>query len=485
MKWLGRLCIAIVALLLLTPIVIWLDALATINNYEQTDNSLRVENKQHYLAEIETLTATEQRPNIVFILFDDLGYGDLGYTGSQSIATPTIDSLAAGGIVLNQFYSPSPVCTPARAGYLTGRLPARAGTAEVAFPKGGFISDLQKYYGVNLRMPAEEITMADILQASGYITGMVGKWHLGDISPSLPNDMGFDDFYGALYSNDMQPFAMYRNRDIAVAAPVDQTQLNDLYGGEAEQFIARQTDKPFFLYFAHNFPHVPLYIPDEDKNRSQGGLYGDLIEGLDDTVKRIVTALKIKGVYENTIIILTSDNGPWYQGSPGSNRGRKNDIFEGGMHVPMLFHWPQQLAPGKSLDGMSMGIDLLPTVLDWLQLPAPKDRIIDGKSIRTMLEQDQPSPHQYLYYYRGQRLFAVRDSRYKYHEVAHYYYANDLMPVTPEIHKGPWLFDLSLDNNESYDISANRPEVLQRMESALKAKRDEMAANKRGWLPDS
>ena len=344
---------------------------------------------------------------------------------------------------------------------------------------------MQKSCVLNLRVRSEEITSADSLQAAGYLTGMGGKGHLGDISPSLPNDMGFDDFYGALYSNDMQPFAMYRNRDIAVAAPVDQTQLNDLYGGEAEQFIARQTDKPFFLYFAHNFPHVPLYIPDEDKNRSQGGLYGELIEGLDDTVNRIVTALKIKGVYENTIIILTSANGPWYQGSPGSNRGRKNDIFEGGMHVPMLFHWPQQLAPGKSLDGMSMGIDLLPTVLDWLQLPAPKDRIIDGKSIRTMLEQDQPSPHQYLYYYRGQRLFAVRDSRYKYHEVAHYYYANDLMPVTPEIHKGPWLFDLSLDNNESYDISANRPEVLQRMESALKAKRDEMAANKRGWLPDS
>jgi len=200
----------------------------------QSDDEARLAGKRDYLEHIHQRTLPDDAPNIVFILYDDMGYGDIGAgaRGSDMIATPHIDGLAAGGVVLTDFHSPSPVCTPARAGYLTGRLAPRAGLPDVVFPTGslkGFLFRTLAGPHLNVRLPAEEITLADILRAAGYTTGMVGKWHLGDRSPSLPNDMGFDSYFGALYSNDMQPFALYADRDIAVAAPADQRLLTERY----------------------------------------------------------------------------------------------------------------------------------------------------------------------------------------------------------------------------------------------------------------
>jgi len=203
---------------------------------------------------------------------------------------------------------------------------------------------------------------------------------------------------------------------------------------------------------------------------------------LDWGVAQIVETLKAQGVYDNTLIIVTSDNGPWYQGNPGNSRGRKGDTFEGGMHVPFIAHWPDGFEGGRSLDGISMGIDLFPTVLDWLDLPLPEDRMIDGKSIRPMLEQGDESPHDYLYYFVDTSLLAVRDERFKYHDARTIVYSQAGQPVAGGPTKGPWLFDLQIDNNESYDVSMTRTEDAERLGEVVAAKQREMEENRRGWI---
>lgn len=236
-----------------------------------SDDADRIASKASYLKTLASRAAGRTdipRPNVVIIFYDDLGYGDFGFTGSKAIRTPNIDALASDGVVLSNYHSASPVCSPARAALLTGRLPPRAAVPEVLFPSDSPIR-LALYAGGNgNHLPAEEVTIADVLKADGYRTGMIGKWHLGDHAPYLPNQFGFDSFYGVRYSNDMKPFAIYRNDVLEVPAPADQTQINALYTGEAISFIQQSaTDKsPFFLYFAHNFPHQPLAVP-KDQGR--------------------------------------------------------------------------------------------------------------------------------------------------------------------------------------------------------------------------
>jgi arylsulfatase A-like enzyme len=474
LKIIKVLCASVGGLLLVALIFLAGWATLTIATYSQTDDQAHLQQKIAYLQSVAELPR------------DDLGYGDLGFTGSQAIATPTMNALAEAGVVMNNFYSPAPVCTPARAGFLTGRQALRAGIPDVVFPESHPIANLNRLRGSATRIPAEEITLADVLQANGYRTGMVGKWHLGDHSPSLPNDMGFQEFFGSLYSNDMTPFALYRNRDITIEAPADQTRLNEWYGDAAKEFISAGNEQPFFLYLAHNFPHYPLSRPAADVNRSAGGLYGDVVEGLDDVVAGVVQTLKQQGVYENTLILISSDNGPWYQGSPGSDRGRKGETFEGGMHVPMLVHWPEQIPGGRSLDGISMGTDWFPTILDWLELPLPQDRIIDGKSLRGMLSADEDSPNEYLFYFSSDQLMAVRDARYKYHGQRKYMYTISGSSIALPVTKGPWLFDADTDYNESYDISMLKTAEAERLQQVLDDKREEMIENPRGWIePES
>jgi arylsulfatase A-like enzyme len=484
MRWLKYTALTLGTLLLICLLFAALWAALKITFYDQLDDEYHLAQKQDYLQAVSELPRGDDRPNIVLILFDDLGYGDLAYTGSKAINTPGIDALAREGVSLTRFYSPAPVCTPSRAGYLTGRFAPRAGIPLVVFPTGSIIDRFMRLTDLNLRIPAEEITLADVLRAVGYATAMVGKWHLGDRSPSLPNDMGFEDYFGALYSNDMEPFALYRNRKIEIEAPVDQTRLNEWYGQEANKFIEQNSGGPFFLYLAHNFPHFPLSRPPQDEGRSEGGLYGDVVEGLDDIVAGLVTTLKAQGVFDDTLILITSDNGPWYQGSPGYQRGRKGETFEGGMHVPMLVHWPHGIQGGRSSDGISMGIDWFPTILDLLDLPLPEDRIIDGKSLREMLEKDTPSPNEYLYYFAGENLMAVRDQYYKYHDERDVAYVTADFPFTPRARKGPWLFNTETDFDESYDISMKKTHVAERLQAVLEDKREEMSQNPRGWIRD-
>ncbi len=462
---------------------LWLAA--TVLSYHQDDDAAHMASKEHYLRKIAaspSAAVTALRPNIVFVLFDDLGYGDLGHTGSQAIETPAMDRLAADGVVLSRFYSPSPVCSPARAGFLTGRFPPRAGVPSVVFPTGSAKSLINIAVGDPVRIPAEEVLLPEVLRAAGYATGMVGKWHLGDRSPSLPNERGFDEYFGALYSNDMEPFALYRNGRVSVEAPADQSQLNRRYVAAATAFIDEHGDAPFFLYYAHNFPHRPRSADPAQRGRSAAGLYGDVVEGLDWGVAQLVAALEARGVYDDTLIIVTSDNGPWYEGSPGPLRGRKGETFEGGMRVPFVAHWPGRLRAGRRLDGISMGTDLFPTLMDWLDLPLPADRIIDGKSIREMLERGTDSPHDYLYYFAHERLMALRDDRYKYHERRTVIYGPEPIGFGYGTSHGPWLFDMELDPSESYDVSMTRTAQAARMREALIRKRAELEDNPRGWL---
>jgi arylsulfatase A-like enzyme len=475
--------------LLLLLILIAAFILLRIATTSQEDNINKLNSKQLYLEKIRTNHAqniNDKRPNIVFILYDDMGYGDIGFgaNNNQMIKTPHIDRLAANGVMLSDFHSPAPVCTPSRAGYLTGRLPARAGLPNVVFPSGSAkelaFSTLMNPEA-NKRLPAEEITLADILSAAGYATGMVGKWHLGDQSPSLPNDMGFQYFYGALYSNDMEPFALYQNKEITVEAPVDQRYLTELYTRQASNFIDTHAQENFFLYFAHNFPHDPLSTREERSGQSNAGLYGDVLEEIDDSVGEIVSTLKLNNILDNTLIIISSDNGPWFLGNAGNQRGRKGNTFEGGMRVPFIAHWPNTLTAGRSEHAMSMGTDLLPTVLDILNIDAPTDRDLDGKSILSVLTDGTASPHEYLYYYDGETLFAVRDQRFKYRGPAGVMYSTDEMPMGGAIPQKEWLFDLQGDAQESYDTANRYPQNLQRLRAAFNAKTVEMNTNKRGW----
>lgn len=423
-----------------------------------------------------------KRPNIVLILFDDLGYGDLSSYGAQSISTPNIDSLAHAGLRLTNYYAASPVCTSSRAAMFTGRYAPRANLNIVAFPTGHPIElSLRAQNVPATRIPAEEILLPEILSAAGYQTGMVGKWHMGDRAPSRPSDRGFDFYLGGLYSNDMTPFAIYRGNEIEHEAPFDQTRMKEVYEDAAVEFLDQDRDAPFFLYFAHNFPHIPLYTPESDYGRSEGGLYGDVVEGLDDSVGRILEVLKRRGELENTLVIVTSDNGPWYEGSPGFARGRKNQTWEGGMRVPFIAHWPSKIEAGRESDAPVVGVDLVPTLLALLDLPTPNDRMIDGVDQGPHLLAGEAPPDRLVHYFgTGGSLDAIRDTRFKYHRRrgVRSVGSENLSFNAPQ---GPWLFDLSQDPTESYDASRRYPKEVERMAALFAQKVSETTTNRRGW----
>ena len=481
-KWLKRL-----GLLLALPVLAVISAIVYVSvkiaTYEQLDDAAHMAAKADYLASIAR-AAPQNAPDLVIILFDDLGYGDVGFTGNQMIATPHMDKLAANGLVLENYYAPAPVCSPSRAAMLTGRMAPRAGLTHVPFPSGTIFDRLNRFFGNPVRLPREEILIADILHAVGYETAMVGKWHMGDHAGSVPTQFGFQRFFGTYYSNDMNPFTLVRGtadagEQISHAAPVDQTALNPLYAEAAERFFSEAAgEKPLFLYFAHNFPHVPLYAAPSEKGRSDAGLYGDVVQGLDDTVGHIVAALKKRGRLDNTLILITSDNGPWWEGR-GVGRGRKGVSFEGGIRVPFIAHWPQQIKPARS-EALAMGTDLLPTMLDELNLPLPPDRMIDGKSLAATLR-GGPSPHEVLYHYAAGTLMAVRSATHKYRDRKAVAYPTDPVRLPIWQAHGPWLFDMRADSQEAYDISMKHPALAARMKALLDAKNAEMEKNPRGW----
>jgi arylsulfatase A-like enzyme len=348
-----------------------------------------------------------EAPNIIVILADDLGYADLSSFGAQGIATPHIDQLAENGLKLTQFYSAAPVCTPSRAGLLTGRYAARMGIQHV------FLYDAPD------GMPQWEITIAEQLKQAGYRTGMVGKWHLGHQDRYMPWNQGFEEFYGVPFSNDMANFFFYENQAI-IHEPIDQRYLTQRYTRKATDYIERHADQPFFLYLAHSMPHVPLYVSPEFEGKSELGLYGDVVQELDWSTGQIVEKLRDLGILDNTLIIFTSDNGPWlamgdHAGSAGLLRDGKGSTFEGGQRVPTVVHWPNKIAPGRVDNSLTSFFDLMPTFSAIAGVPLPEDRVIDGEDISAILTGASKERSNRFYYQSSMstNIVAYRDGDWK------------------------------------------------------------------------
>jgi uncharacterized sulfatase len=431
-----------------------------------------------YLDSIQASPHPETLPNIIIILVDDLGYGDLE---SPAVDTSNLGSLAAEGVRLTSFYATASVCSPSRAGLLTGRYPVRTLITTPllsTYDAMNVVMDVLGRYSYNVRgIPPDEVLLPEVLSRRGYRTGLVGKWHLGGTPGYLPNDRGFDSFYGALWSNDDQPYAIYRDREVVVPAPADQNVLTRDFTLAAQDFIRSNSDHPFFLYLAHAMPHVPIHASEEFRGRSEAGLYGDAVEELDWGVGQILDTLDQLGLADKTLVIFTSDNGPWWQGNPGLARGRKLLCFEGGFRVPFIARWPGVLPPGTSSPKMSMNFDLFVTCLQLAGVPLPRDRIIDGKDILPVLKGEASSPHDTLLYYDTRTLVAVRYMHWKYHRRCR----TDNAAFWP-LQQGPFLFDLDTDPNESYSLIESQPERAAELSAMLEACEEGMEANLRGWL---
>jgi arylsulfatase A len=452
------------------------------------------------------------RPNVVIINCDDLGYGDLGCYGNTAIRTPNIDGLARGGMRFTDFYASCSVCTPSRYGLLTGRYPIRSGLIFVlpaeresfgrktirflgrTFGRIGAVDVQDDAYAGGIQ--DDDITLARALKVAGYRTGMVGKWHLGDFSENPtynPTRHGFDEFFGVPHSNDMFPWALYRNEErLEADIGRNQERVTGMYTKEAVDFINRSKGKPFFLYMAHTFPHQPLYASKRFKDKSKVGIFGDVVEELDWSVGEVLKCLRGNGLEGNTVVIFTSDNGPWFNGSSGGFRGRKGQTYEGGFRVPLIVKWPGRTAPGSVCGEASMNIDIFPTVLSLAGLELPADRVIDGKSVAGLLTgREKKSPHEALYFYHYEELEGVRAGRWKYfRNVNHYVWPQPTDKPTTlfgKISRGgfarwPNLYDLEYDRAECYDVSARYPDVVLRMEAMIKKWDRSVAENPRGWV---
>ena len=339
-----------------------------------------------------------------------------------------------------------------------------------------FLKLVNRYQFDVTGIPEDEITLAEILSRSGYRTGLVGKWHLGDQPGHLPNDNGFDDFYGVLYSNDSPKFDVWRNNDIEIQAPIEQSNLTQEYTRESLRFIETNSDRPFFLYISHTAVHEPIFSSDGFQGSSQGGLYGDSVQELDWSTGQVLSALVKLGLDEKTLVMFTSDNGPWWQGNPGGLRGRKTNITDGGLRVPFIARWPSHLPAGVVNHAMSINFDILPTCLSAAGLPTPQDRIIDGKNVLPVLRGETSIHHERFFYYDGPILVAVRYQNWKFHR--RHLSDNGGYPLFSQ---GPFLFDLEKDPNESYNLIDSYPEVAKMLAEMLNEWEFEINSNLRGW----
>jgi uncharacterized sulfatase len=465
------------------------------------------------------------RPNIVVILADDLGFGDLGEQGNRVIETPHVDLLAAEGMRFRQFYSSAALCSPARAGLLTGRYPLRSGVM-TALPAAGdsFTRRLMRRAGMLFAklgavdmaggenavagLPPSEITLAEALRVAGYHTMAVGKWHLGDFTqlPEYhPSNHGFDHFVGFNMSNDDWPVAFWRDHtEIVADIGLDQARYTAVFTEAAVRFIEEPRDQPFFLYLAHKDPHQPFFPSEAFAGRSAAGPYGDAVSELDWSVGEVVAALRRRGIAENTLVIVTSDNGPWFEGDPGGLRGRKGQSYEGGFRVPFVAWWPGRIPAGALSEAAAMNIDLFPTFLGLAGLALPPDRVIDGVDLWPVLAGERPdTAERTLFFFHGYDVEALRAGPWKFIDRnSHYVWpapldkadtpagklltGRDYRPPgatqsVPTLGTWPLLYDLRRDPAEAYNLARTHPQVAGEFARTLREWRAAFGENPRGW----
>jgi uncharacterized sulfatase len=360
--------------------------------------------------------------------------------------------------------------------------------------KGLGVLDLREDF-VAKGLSEKEITLAEAMKYAGYRTGMVGKWHLGDYSRQSaynPVRHGFDSYFGVPHSNDMTPCPLYRN-DVELEADIgtNQGRLTGLYAKEAKAFIESSKDTPFFLYLAHTFPHQPLYASERFAKRSKAGKFGDAVEEIDWSLGEIVDCLRKNGLEKNTILFFTSDNGPWYEGNSGGLRGRKGQSYEGGFRVPFIARWPGRIPEGAVNSIPVMNLDLFPTLLRLAGVGLPKDRIIDGKNIFTILTgRETRPPHEAIYFYHYDRLEGIRSGKWKYFRNINRYawpVPLDTAALPDSLGKKqlgnrwPLLYDLELDPQESYNVINTYPDVAERLQGRMTAWEAAVSRNPRGF----
>jgi arylsulfatase len=433
-----------------------------------------------------TAAKLPQPPNVVLVYLDDMGYGDLTITGATGYSTPNIDRMASQGVFFSHYYSPQAVCSASRAGVLTGCYPNRVGFA-------GAID-----HSAKMGISNEEQTIAQVLKKSGYTTAAFGKWHLGFQKQFLPTQHGFDEFLGIPYSHDMWPNHPSAGKyypplpliegDQVIKTNPDNTQFTTLFTEKAVDFIRRSKTKPFFLYLAHPLPHVPLAVSDKFKGKSKQGLYGDVMMEIDWSIGQILQILKELKLEKNTLVIFTSDNGPWinygnHAGSTGGLREGKGTSFEGGQRVPCLMLWKGTIPEGFVCNKLVSGIDILPTLAAISGAALPEKRI-DGVNILSLMKGDiNANPRKsFYYYYRKNSLEAVSNGDWKL-VFAHpgrtyegFKPGKDGLPggANENCNFPAALYDLRRDPGERYDVKESNPEIVAELEKIASEAREDL-----------
>jgi len=450
------------------------------------------------LALVSRSEAAARPPNIVIILADDLGYGDLSCYGHPTIRTPNLDRMASEGMRFTDFYVAACVCTPSRAALLTGRLPIRNGMAGSEKRRVIYAKDTGG-------LPAEEITIASALKSKSYVTACVGKWHLdGGSGDALPTKRGFDSYFGLRWSNDMEPSefipkggkasmsltpdpkwwnAVLLRGEKIIEQPADLSTLTKRYTAEATQFIRDNKKKPFFLYFASTYPHVPLFASEKFKGKSARGLFGDVVEELDWAVGEILETLRKEKLAENTLVFFTSDNGPWLVkelagGSAGLLKEGKGSTWEGGMREPGIAWWPGKIKAGVTTRELACSMDLFNTSLKLAGASVPTDRAMDGVDMSPILFGDGKGLRDTMIYYRGNELFAVRKGNFKAHFQSAPGYAGNRIQEKFEKHETPLLFNLANDPGERFDVAGEHPDVVAEIQKIVTDHQAKLVAGK-------
>jgi arylsulfatase A len=442
--------------------------------------------------------APERRPNIVIIFIDDMGYADIGPFGATAYKTPNLDRMAKEGRVFTDFHAATAVCSASRVALLTGCYPERVSILGALGPTAKVgISD-------------KEMTLAQLCKSRGYATAIFGKWHLGHHKEFLPLQHGFDEYFGLPYSNDMSPLQAEMIEGLSPAAkarkrkapplplfegnkvinpavdPKVLAQLTTLYTEHAVSFIDRNKSRPFFLYVPHTMVHVPLGVSEKFRGKSGAGLFGDVVMEIDWSVGQILGAIKRNALDDHTLVMFTSDNGPWlcygnHAGSAGPLREGKGTMWEGGYREPCVMRWPGKIPAGTKCDELAITMDVFPTVARLIGAEIPSDRKIDGKDIWPLMsdERGAKSPHDAFYCYYGRELRAVRDRRWKL-VLPHQYRSLDGKPGGrdgvpanyKQLQTEKSLYDLKADVGESNDVSAEHPDVVARLEREAEKARE-------------